>query len=254
MKPTVVEEVANIFDLFNLEEISKLLNAQLASDPTENAFNATTNYFKPLYYKYKSIMNTEENSEDIKNAAEERFMNVCDIFLSSITSKFGITINSDWKSDNYSQIPALAMAVYSFFVLEFTTNIIDVCRKFLEEYCKRVYDVFEDKKIKKDAVTLVHKKEMSIENAVIISNIYDITTWILSQLSEEEFFKMLPSDYVPLRILQRLYEQGEMTGEFVLAIHDNYSRNVSLKGDVCFQLISMIEKGIISLNFKNPKS
>lgn len=254
MKPTVVEEIANIFDLFNLEEVGKLLHAQLTTDPTENAFNTTTDYFKPLYYKYKSIMDTEENSEDVKNAAEERFMSICDIFLSSITSKFGISINPDWKSDNYSQIPALAMAVYSFFVLEFTTNLIDVCRKFLEEHGRRVYEAFEEKKIKKDAVTMVHKKEMSIENAVIISNIYDITTWILSQLSEEEFFKMLPSDYVPLTILQKLYEQGEMTGEFVLAIHDVYSQNVSLKGDVCFQIISMIEKGTISLNFKNPKS
>lgn len=250
MTPEIVDEAADIFDLFNLEEIRQLLSEQLVLDSAKSSELATTDYFKPLYHKYKAIMSTEENTDEVKEAAEERFMRICDIFISLIAKKFGFSISPEWKSDNYSQIPALTLAIYSFFVLEFSTNLIDVCRKYLEENADLVFETFEEKKMKKDAVTLVHKKEMTIENAVVISNIYDITTWIFSQLSEEQFFKLLSPEYIPLTILQKLYEQGDMTGEFVVAIHDIYSQNVSLKGDVCFQIISMIKKGTLSMQFK----
>ena len=64
MKQTVIYEMSELLDSFNLEEISKLLNSQLQITETDMTIQSV-DHFKPLYYKYLSIVNTEENSSDI---------------------------------------------------------------------------------------------------------------------------------------------------------------------------------------------
>ncbi len=238
----LIEDVSDIFDIFNLEEVGELIQNQIA-DP----FSTKTDYFKPLYVKYKRIINTEGNTEDVKLTADKRFMNICSMFINLISKKFGITLDADWKEDNHTQIPALTMALYSFFVLELPMNITTACQTFMEEHGDEVYHAFEDRKLKKDAITLVSKKELTTETAVIMSNIYDVVTWILSQLSESEFTKLLPQDYVPLVILNQLFTQGNITGEFMVAINDLYATNIPLKGEICFQLITIIKRGQLTI-------
>ena len=81
MKQTVIYEVSEILDTFNLEEITKLLQNQI--DSNDNV-GTPVDHFKPLYYKYQSIMNTEDNTDEVKEQAKTKFMDICNIFLSLI--------------------------------------------------------------------------------------------------------------------------------------------------------------------------
>lgn len=238
MKQTVIYEVSEILDTFNLEEITKLLQNQIYSSED---YGTKVDHFKPLYYKYQSIINTEGNSDEIKNTAITKFMDVCNIFLSLICKKFHLEIDQSWKDDHYNDLPGFAMALYSFFVLDISSNIYDVCVNYINKNTQFIYEAFEDRKSKKDAATLVNKKILSPELAIIVSNIYDISTWILSQLTEEQFIQYLNTDYIPLKFIIGILENGILSGEFMIEINDIYSSNIGLKSDVCFQLISHIQ-------------
>lgn len=240
MKQTVISEVSEILDTFDLEEITNLLQSQVNSDEDDGILGV--DHFKPLYYKYQSIVNTNENSDEVKDTAKQRFMDICTIFLSIISKKYNISIDSNWVDDNYNNIPGLAMALYSFFVLDIESNIYDVCLNYIKKNQEFIYESFEDRKNKKDAATLVNKKLMSPEKAIIVSNIYDITSWILSQLSEEDFIKYLNEEYLPLKLISGMIEEGLINGEFMTEINDIYSSNIGLKSSVCFRLISYLRE------------
>lgn len=236
MKQTVIYEVSEILDTFNLDEITKLLKSQI--DSNDDMGTQVVDHFKPLYYKYQSILNTDENPDEIKDSAKQKFMDICEIFLSLISEKYHINIDSTWIDDNYNNIPGLAMALYSFFVLDIESNIYDVCLNYIKKNQTFVYESFEDRKNKKDASTLVNKKLMSQDMAVILSNIYDITSWVLSQLSEEDFISYINADYLPLKLISNMVDEGLINGDFMTDINDIYNSNIGLKSSVCFQLIT----------------
>ena len=244
MKQSVVYEVSEILDMFNLEEITKLLAAQLNVDNNSDMVISSVDHFRPLYYKYRSTIENNENTEEIKNAAEERFMNICNIFLSMICKKYHLDIDSDWKADHYKDIPGFTLALYSFFILDMRSNIYDVCMNYIERNTSYIYEAFEDRKNKKDSSTLINKKILTPEKAVIISNIYDVTTWILNQISEQQFLELLNSEYLPLKLIYSLLEEGIIAGDFMEEINELYASNISLKSDVCFKIISKFRSEI----------
>lgn len=240
MNRTVMYEVSQILDTFNLEEISKLLQSQLQITESSDISIQTIDHFKPLYYKYQNIIKNEDTPEDIKEETTERFTNICNIFLSLLCKKFNFSIDEIWKNDHEKDLPGLVMSLYSFFVLDIASNIQEVCINFIKKNKSYIFEAFEDRKNKKDASTLVVKKKMPIEMAVIIANIYDVTTWILTQLSEEQYILYSNQDYLPLKLISGLLEEGIMGGDFMIEINDMYSSIVSLKGNVCFNIIPIL--------------
>lgn len=238
MKQSVVYEVSDILDMFNLEEIARLLNQQINANELSELVVTPADHFKPLYYRYKRVMDSEGNSDEIVQTAETKFINICNIFLTMICKKFNLVIDQEWKDNHYKDLPGFTMAMYSFFVLDLKSNMYDVCFNFITKNKSDIYATFEDRKNKKDAMTLVNKKILSPEMAVIVSNIYDVTTWIMSQLSEEQFLNYLNQDYLPLKLIRGLLEDGIMSGEFMEEVNEIYCKNFSFKSDVCFKLIS----------------
>ena len=243
MKQFVVYEVSDILNVFNIEEIAKLLDQQINLNDESEILSHTSDHFKPLYYKYKRIMETSDNTEEIKASAKERFMTICHLFLSKICNTFHISIDDVWREDHYEDIPGFTMALYSFFILDITSNVYDVCLNYIKSNLTYIYETFEDKKNKKDASTLVNKKLFSPEVALVISNIYDVTTWVLGQLSEEQYMQYMNQDYLPLGLIRGLFEDGVLSGEFMDEINNLYSSNISLKSDVCFKIISNFKTG-----------
>ena len=239
MKQTIIEDVSEILNLFNYEEITQILNKQISLD--SDSMTEVDN-FKPLYYKYKSIIETEDNPEEYKEEARVRFEKICNIFIDLICNKYGLTIDETWREEHTNELPGVVVALYNFFVTDLVNNIKEVCINFLQKNIKEVYSAFEDRKSKKDASTLTNKKSYPIEIAIIVSNIYDITTWIINQLSEEEFIKYLNNDYVPLRIINKMMEEGYMAGDFMSEINDIYAL-VHIKSEICFQILSIIKSG-----------
>ena len=82
---------------------------------------------------------------------------------------------------------------------------------------------------------------MTPEMAVIAANIYDVTTWILSQLSEEQFIMNMNQDYCPLKLISQLLEDGIMSGDFMTEINDLYASDISIKSDVCLKIINILK-------------
>lgn len=242
MKQEVIYEVSEILDTFNLEEITKLLQRQINSNDDEETH--PVDHFKALYYHYRRIMETEGNTGEIKEAARSRFMDVCNIFLSLICQKFNLTLDQEWKDDHYGDLPGLVMALYSFFVLDLSSNIFDACIAYINTNSKTIMEAFGDRKNKKDAATLVNKKKMSPELAIIISNIYDVTSWIVSILSESQYIECLPQDYIPLQLISGMLEEGVLAGDFMTEVNDIYASNIGLKSDVCFRIITQVSANI----------
>ena len=238
MKQSVVYEVSDILDMFNLEEIARLLNQQINIDGVSELSDSPVDHFKPLYYKYKKILDSEGNSDEIRRTAEIKFTNICNIFLAMICRKYNLSIDLEWKDDHSQDLPGFTMALYSFFVLDLKSNIYNVCFNFINRNKNDIYSTFEDRKNKKDAMTLVNKKILTPEMAVIVSNIYDVTTWIMNQLTEEQFVLYLDQDYLPLKLIKGLLEDGIMSGDFMEELNNIYCTNFSVKSDVCFNLIS----------------
>lgn len=246
MKQSVVYEVSDILDMFNLEEIARLLNQQINTDGVSDITTTPVDHFKPLYYKYKRLIDSEGNSDEIRETAETKFTNICNIFLAMICKKFNLSIDSVWKEDHHKDLPGFTMALYSFFVLDLKSNMYDVCFNFITKNKDDIYATFEDRKNKKDAMTLVNKKILTPEMAVIVSNVYDVTTWIMNQLSEEQFLIYLNQDYLPLKLIRGLLEDGIMSGEFMEEVNEIYCTNFSFKSDVCFKLISQMKSESIA--------
>lgn len=239
MNFTTVESISEIIDTFDLIEISELLERQInISDG--NILERNTDYFKPLYFRYKSIMENENSLDDIKEETHRKFINVCHIFIKIISKNFGITVDPDWLDDNEGDLPGLVTALYCFFVKDVKANLVEACLNYINKNKADIFNLFEERKNKKDCITIVSKKNYDIKTAVVMANIYDVCTWVLSQMSENQFISYLNHDYSPLLAIENLLENGVIVGEFMDNINYAFTENLSLKADVCFQVLSSI--------------
>ena len=235
MKPIVVEDVAEILETFDLEEISELLRKQVE---LKDGVSQSTDYFRPIYIKYRAIMDSEDNPEDVKDVATERFNLICKLFLQILCEKFNLSIDPEWVDENIDQLPALVVAIYCFFVKDLSVNLQEVFIRYIKTNKQSIFDVFEDRKVKKDASSLINKRNFSIELAVILANVYVTSSWIIQQLSEESFMNYMNDDYGPLSILKDLMEDGIIVGEFMDIVGDIYESNLNLKSEVCLNVLS----------------
>lgn len=237
MKPITVEDISEILDTFDLTEISDLLKRQIELKDKDSRL-ITTDYFHPIYIKYRSIMESEDTSGDLKDEVTDKFNKICDIFIDLICEKFNLIIDQDWKMEHRSQLPALVISLYHFFIRDLSTNLQEVCINYINQNRSTIFEVFEERKSKKDAATLVNKRNFPIDLAVILANIYDTSTWTIRQLSEEEYINYMNNDYAPLKVIKSLMEESIISGEFMDVIEEIYEDCVGLKGQVCFNILS----------------
>lgn len=236
MEPRNFEDISEILDMFDIEDIASLLEKQL--DFSENLSVTMVDYYEPLYRHYAEIMNDDSIPEDIKSDAKERFFNLCRVFIKIICEKFNLTIDTDWVIDHEGNLPGLVAALYHFFVKDMIENYQEVCINYINKNRKELFELFEERKSKKDSMTLVNKKNFPLDLAVILANIYDVTTFIFSALSEDQYLQYLNQDYEPLRVIKPMLEQGILAGEFIDVISGSYTENINLRATVCFQILT----------------
>lgn len=225
MNDDILIEVSDILQTFNIAEVSLIIKEQINGD--DEFINYAVNHFRPLYFNYAKITKYDID-EETKQEAEDKFFPICEVFIEEISSKFGIEIDRQWLSISYNtHVPALTLALYSVFVLDLVNNVYDVVKNYIERNARLVYETFEDMKNKKDASTLVNKKNFSPEMTVIISNIYDITKWIFMNINEDDFFEYSDKDQIPLKLLKPLFEEGYLGGDFVGVISEMLEKNVT---------------------------
>ena len=247
-------EVSDILDSFDIDEIRGIINDQINNHFDDDVYTEKMHdYLKPLYYNYARLSKYSLD-EDTKEKAESKFYAICIAFLQAILGKFNIDLDKEWVSDHYSDLPAITIAFYTFFVLDFESNVYEVLVNYINANSELVAKTFEGLKIKKDASTLSNKKNLSPQMALIISNIYDISEWIFGQLDESDYFKYIDNSYVPLQLIKALYENEYLTGEFADVILQILHINIPLKSKICFDFIYQVKNGEIKDEFtKEPE-
>lgn len=249
MNETIFMEVSDILETFDIDEISKMIDEQINDDyETDIYTEILTDHLKPLYYNYAKLAKYNLD-EDLREKAETKFISICIAFLQAILKKFSLEIDKEWITNNYENIPAITMAFYTFFVLDFTTNAYEILVNYINTNGKEVIKTFDGLKIKKDASSLSNKKNLSSEMALVISNIYDISEWIFDNLDEEDYFTYLDNSYVPLKLISSLYKGGYLSGNFANIIYQIFHCNISLKSSLCFKYIYQVKNGEIEDKF-----
>lgn len=236
MEPNAIEDVSEILDIFDIEDIASLLTKQL--DLSENLSVTMTDYFKPLHHHYVQISNDDTIPDDLKSEAKERFYNICRIFIKIICKKFDLEVDEEWMIDHEGDLPGLVTAMYCFFVKDMIENIQEVCINYINKNRKELFELFEERKTKKDSMTLVKKKNFPLDMAVILANIYDVTTFILSVVNEEQYIQYMNQDYIPLRVIYPMLQDGYIAGEFIDVISAMYTENINLRAAVCYQILT----------------
>lgn len=250
MKDSVMIEVSEILRVFNIHEFIHLIEDQINGNYSEdNSANTMVNHLKPLYYTYANLTKYDLD-EETKKDAEVRFYSVCKVFIDAITNKFSLKLDTEWLNNNVGNLPSFTFALYSFFVLDFATNLHEILLKYIIKNIDEIYVVFEDMKTKRDSTTLANKKSLSPEISLVISNIYDITNWVLGKMTEEEYFEYLDSDYLPLTIVRALFDRGAVSGNFMDIINEIYQNNIMLRSKTCFKIIYGFRNG----ELKDPRA
>lgn len=244
MNEGVFIEVSDILDSFDLAEIQKLISEQINTNYTSDEYTPTIDFFKPLYYNYAKLSKYDID-EDTRKQAESKFYMICFSLLRAILSKFDIEIDHDWLSDHYSDIPGITIAFYSFFVLDFNTNLYELLVNYINTNSVEISKIFESLKIKKDASSMSNRKNLSNQMALIISNIYDISDWIFQALTEQDYFEYLNNSYVPVRFLSEMYKDDRISANFAAVIYNIFHSNITLKSEICFKYISQVKNGEI---------
>lgn len=247
-----IVEVSEILDAFDLNEITDLVKGQINDNNNTDDIGAIiTDHFKPLFYKYKKLVALNEDretlirkgvDEEVYQEAIDRFNKICWIFIDAICKKFNLELDEDWVSEKPKNLIGFTLALYSFFIIDFQQNVTYVTRNYLIQNLEHVYEVFESCKMKKDASTLVNKKELTTEQAIIISNIYDVVRWVLDEMDEDAFFEYFDDDYMPLGVIKALFTEGRLNGDFMSKIREIVSTSLTFNGRICFDIASALRK------------
>ena len=144
MKDSILIEVSEILKVFNIDEITRLIEDQINTNYSEdNSSESMVDHLKPLYYTYANLTKYQLD-EDARRDAEIRFYSVCRVFIDAISKKFELGIDNDWLDSNADgNLPALTFALYSFFVLDFSSNVHEVLLNYILKNSDEIYSVFE---------------------------------------------------------------------------------------------------------------
>jgi len=228
-------EISEIIDTFDMVEVVRLLNTQL-SDLSFNTGDNSLDHFRPLYVAYKNLKDYDMTEDDRKEA-EEKFYKICETFLKIICNKFDIMIDETFISENYNNLPAITLSIYVFFVVDIKKNISTVLNSYIQRNHKDLNRIFDSYRNKKDASSLVNKKVISAEYSLILSNIYEISEWILDNIDEEDFLEYSDQDYLPLQFIKDLFDENVISGTFAEKIAEIFKTELSMKSQICFDII-----------------
>ena len=240
MAKDILIERSEILQSFNAEEISQLVKDQMKNLFTEMN-GIPIDYLKPIYYNYQQMKDMEMD-EDLRRTLNEDYITTVKIFIAEIEEAFGFKIDENYIENNVVDLPSLALVLYSFFVLELSNNIEDSLHRAIKMDADNLYDLFEERKNKKDGSTAIYSKCGDPKLALLMANIYDVSVQVMTEMTEEEFLKYLPEGYLPGDVVRKLYEEGKLMGDFMEVIRENFIKSSFLRSMICFNIESTYRK------------
>lgn len=239
MTDRTIADISEILGDFNLVEIRKMIQSQIPTDNvSESTRTVVTDYFKPLYHKYKRAI--KYGDEEVSDEAQMRFHEICMEFINQICTKFSLGIDEIFLETHGNKLHMITMALYSVFVLDFVRNLQTALTIMIQKDMDQICELFKETKSKKDSATLVNKKMMTEPDAIVASNIYDITKWVLEQMDEDTFLDLINDGDACSSIVQEMYTDGTLNGDFMTVIRSIYSNDITLRSQIGFEIICEI--------------
>jgi len=226
-------EISKIIQIFNMEEVQEFIQEQIVS----NEYNDPNNHFHQIYLAYRQL-ETKSLDDETRRIVRGKFEEICFYIIRAISNKFNLSISENYIENNIGNIGGITLSLYVFFVIDLKANLIKVLENHLRANKETLAETFESMKGKKDSTTLTIKKAISDpELALIVANIYDIGEYSMDFITTEGFFHYLDTDYLPVEIIKKLYEEDVISGDFVEPIAAMFKNNIELKNAVCFDIM-----------------
>ncbi len=233
MNTDIELEVSEIIQIFNINEVKEFIQEQIFS----NEYSEPQNHFHQIYLAYRQLEN-KSLDEDSRRVVKGKFEDICFYIIKAITEKFNIKISKEYIETNIGNIGGITLCLYVFFVIDLKKNVIKVLDNYIKVNKKTLADTFESLKGKKDSTSLSIKKAVNdSEIALLISNIYDISEYIMDLITVPGFISYLDTDYIPVEIIKKLYDEDMIDGDFVEPIAYMFKNNIELKNMVCFDIM-----------------
>ena len=245
--PDTMMEVANILDSFDEENLIEIFKSQILS--TEDYTSLQINHLAPLYTSYKRVMSMEAIDEDDVIQVQTRFQNICMTIINLICNKFNLEIDTNWIESNYGKLPAFTMCMYQFFVLDIFYVILKSLNNYISKNIDELHSAFADAIQSKDVSTTTNLKTMDPKYATLASCMYDVTDYAFTMMDSDSIFEYIDNKYVPGAVLDKLMDEGTITGDFANTFANIYKDNLALRSKITFELIYKIKKeGYLTYN------
>lgn len=238
-------DIAEIIEFFDADDTRTMLDEQLKLLDSD-ACELMADNFKMLYTKYATIrQNRADIDSELYQTAEDRFLEICNVFIQEISKKFGFTVGEDFLEENAQNVANIALPLYLFFVVDFRTNMYNVLLSFINKNRSELAEVFKERANKHDAITSVNKALEDQVVALIASNIYDVIDWCLEAMDAQILFENVEQGYMAAEPVKSMTDNGQIIGmdAAVDTIRDILKTNIPLKARIGFDIICRL-KGI----------
>lgn len=234
-------DLSDVVETFDLEETRRLLNGQLASLHDEVGEGLIDN-FKLLYQRYTSISNsTAMQDPDVIEEVSQAFLDICETFIQLIGQEFGFDVDEIYLENHEKDLPAIALQFYLFFVLDLKSNLYNVLLTYISKNVDMLATEFESLRQRKDSISEINRKMDDQNRALVASNIYEVVNWVMDNLDEDAFFENMEPDYIALKPVKTMFDDGIMTGAFVPQLRDIMKENLAMKARICFDIICQLK-------------
>ena len=254
-----ISEASEIIEAFNEDEIRLLVRSQIMCDSADLVGSSVIDQFDKIYERYKGLVEEDADgfsNDDLVKDATARFMNICHIFLDLIQQKYAVTLDQNWQDMYPGQIIPATKAIYNFFVVYHASNVTEALYTYIIRHMNELYTIFENEKNRKDAATTTNRKEYSQDVAVIISNIYDVCSYVYAHgfKTYDDFFDCINPDDQYMSIVKSLFDSNVLYGvtddsddivtedTFLDRYQEIFDSNVSYKGTICFNVADRIKR------------
>lgn len=230
MPEITISTISDILDSFDVTEVKELFADQILRRDSYSGI--VLDQFQPLYFNYNKLLQSEDADPDEIREGEEKFDTICDLLMATIEEKFGISVDENYLADHGRNKPAIALALYNFFVLDIYGNLKELLRNYILRNQSDLYQKFKDIPRKSIANT-----SLTPNGEVIFRNIYDICTYILSELTSDAAFDYMDDGYLPMKVVRNLADQQALDGDFIAAIADIFNSDTAFKSQMGFDLM-----------------
>lgn len=247
MTEVTMSAISDILDSFDIEETSKLLEEQIHGRDTYGTL--IVDQFQPLYINYNRLIKSGDATEDEILEGKVKFEKICHIILALIRDEFEVEIDDGWLDANGKELPAVTLALYSFFVLDIFNNVFEILRNYISEHYTELYNAFKD--VPRKPMDPNKTASLNPMELVILTNIYDICSYILNSLTIDDYPTYLDKGYIPMVVIDQLHRQNALVGNYAECIANIFQSNISFKSQIGFDLIYRIRNHSIQITDPN---